>query len=434
MDESGLFIVISLTLSAIFSAVEIAFISANRLYIEVQSQKNTLTGRILAKFVRNSKSFISTILIGNTLSLVIYGIYMEGFLSPYVQSAMEGIFGEAVHGGSFDIIILVIQTILSTIVVLGIAEFLPKSISLAIPHSLLNVTAVLMNVIYILLKPIVYITVTTANFLLKHILKIKTEDDSPAFGITELSTYIKGIHQENTIESADIDVALFENVIAFNKEKVRDCMIPRLEIIAVNVGASREDLLSLFIQTGKSKILVYEETIDNIIGYVHPRDFIQNPSKSISEMMKEILIVPETTSAKQLMVSFSKWHKSIALVVDEYGGTSGIVTTEDILEEIVGEINDEHDAVNEIFTYDKSTNTYTIFARAEIEEINEKFDWKMPKGDYDTLGGFIIHLAEKIPTKGEIFENNNFKFEIIDMDGNRIEYVRLSLKNEKDTE
>ncbi|RUA35259.1 MAG: hemolysin [Bacteroidetes bacterium] len=422
MESSYLiYIIISLLFSAFFSGIEIAFVSSNKLHIELQSQQGIISGRILSKFLERPSSFIGTTLIGNTISLVVYGIYMAKMIEPFLIENLPLFFQN-------DVFILLAQTFVSTIFVLFIAEFTPKSIFLLNPNGLLSFFALPLWLIYYITYPIVFFIVSLSKLFIKYVLRLKYEEDKPVFGLTDLDHFVKNTvqldHQESKVE---LDKKIFNNALEFKTIKVRECMIPRTEVVAVDIEDTIEELKDAFNDSGHSKVLIYKDTIDDVIGYCHSLALFKKPS-TIKEILTPIIIVPETMPANELMIQFIQEHKSLALVVDEFGGTSGIVSLEDIIEEIFGEIQDEHD--DEDLVEEKiSADTFVFSARLEIDYINDKYFLNLPEGDYDTLGGFILSITENFPQLNEEVSSPPFRFVIESMEENRINLVKLIITN-----
>lgn len=417
-----IYIIISLLFSAFFSGIEIAFISSNKLHIELQSQQGIISGKILSKFLEKPSSFIGTTLIGNTISLVVYGIYMAKMIEPLLIANLPLFFQN-------DVFILLAQTFISTIFVLFIAEFTPKSIFLLNPNGLLSFFALPLWLIYYVTYPIVFFIVSLSKIFIKYVLRLKYEEDKPVFGLTDLDHFVKNTvqldHQESKVE---LDKKIFNNALEFKTIKVRECMIPRTEVVAVDIEDTIEELKDAFNDSGHSKVLIYKDTIDDVIGYCHSLALFKKPS-SIKEILTPIIIVPETMPANELMIQFIQEHKSLALVVDEFGGTSGIVSLEDIIEEIFGEIQDEHDD-EDLVEEQVSANTYIFSARLEIDYINDKYYLNLPEGDYDTLGGFILSITENFPQLKDEVSSPPFRFVIESMEENRINLVKLMTTNQ----
>lgn len=415
-------IITALIFSGIFSGVEIAFVSADKLYIELKSKQGVGSARILSTFMNNSSRFIATTLVGNTIALVIYGIYMAKLLEPVIASYLP-------HNISSDILVPLIQTILATIIVLITAEFTPKSLFLLNPNRMLKFFAPLLKLIYWILFPLVWVMINVSKFIIEKILRLEYSEDKPVFGLIDLNNYIKNVLNSATHENeVDVNAKIFTNALEFKTVRVRECMIPRTEIAAVEVNDSIEDLKSAFVESGHSKILVYRESIDDIIGYCHSLKLFTKPD-SIRKILTPITIVPETMMANELMIQLLTEHRSIALVVDEFGGTSGIVSMEDIIEEIFGEIKDEHDA-EDLVEQQIDNQTYLLSARHEIDYLNDTYQWNIPEGDYDTLGGYILSETENIPDVNQIIDLEAFTFKIVSKEDTRIETVKIFIKSE----
>lgn len=420
MDDPSPYLIIflCLLLSAFFSGMEIAFVSADKLHIEVSRKKGSFIGRILAIFSSNQSQFLATMLVGNNIALVLYGIIMAGLLEPMIIAVLPEVV-------TTDVSVLIVQSVISTSIVLLTAEFLPKSIFIINPDFSLRFFAIPMVLIYILMFPLVFLVVKlSALFIL--MFGYKVSDEKPVFGLTDLNNYIKNnILNIQDKEEVEIDAKIFHNAIEFKKVRVRECMIPRTEIIAVDVTDSIQELKEAFIKSGHSKIIVYKESIDDVIGYCNSLELFKKP-EDIKSILTPILIVPETVLANELLIQFITERKSIALVVDEYGGTSGIVSMEDVIEEIFGEIRDEHD--DEYLTEQKIDDYNYIFsARHEIDYLNEKYHLNIPEAEYDTLGGFIFEYHEDIPQVNDVIEIPGFIITIITMEENRIDNVKLTL-------
>ncbi|MBR9997498.1 MAG: HlyC/CorC family transporter [Cyclobacteriaceae bacterium] len=417
-------ILISLIFSAFFSGIEIAFISSDKLRIEIDKDKGRFSAKLLSRFTKNPSQFIGTFLIGNTLALVVYGIFMANILEPLIVKHLPEVLNN-------QMIVFILQTILATLIVLMTAEFLPKSIFLINPNQMLNIMALPIWIIYILLYPVVFVIVNFSKFIIRYVLRLKFKEDQPVFGLTDLNNFIQSkIIEDKTEKIFDVDTRIFNNALEFKTVKVRECMIPRPEIIAVDIDDSIETLKKEFIESGLSKILIYRETIDDIIGYCYSLELFKKP-KDLSSILTPIIIVPETMPANALLVQFITERKSLALVVDEFGGTSGIVTMEDIIEEIFGEIEDEHDE-QDLVEQMLDDHNYLISARLEIDYLNEKYGWDLPEGDYDTIGGFIISIIEDIPSLNQDIIIRPYKFHIVSLAENRINLVKLTILEENE--
>jgi CBS domain containing-hemolysin-like protein len=422
MDYNNIPIVlVSLLFSAIFSGVEIAFVSSDKLYIELLGQQGTLAGKILSRFSKKPAHFIATTLVGNTVALVIYGIFMATILEPMLHNALP----EALNNSGF---ILLAQTLGATLVVLITAEFTPKSLFLLNPHRMLKIFALPMQLIYWLMQPVVFVVVTLSKIMIVKVLRLEYSEDDPVFGLTDLNNYLHRLQENPAEDQIEVDTKIFNNALEFKTVRVRECMIPRTEIVAVDIEDGLEELKKAFIDSGHSKILIYKETIDDIIGYCSSQELFKKP-KSITDILSPIIIVPETLLANELMIQFINERKSLALVVDEFGGTSGIVSIEDLIEEIFGEIQDEHDD-EDLVEQKLLDNTYLLSARHEIDYLNDKYLWNIPEGDYDTLGGYILSVHEDIPNLNQIIEIPPFTFTITSIQETRIDVVRMSIQHD----
>jgi CBS domain containing-hemolysin-like protein len=412
-------ILVCLVFSAFFSGTEIAFVSASKLQIELQNQQGKLAGRILSFFTQKPSRLINTALVGNTIALVIYGIFMASVLEPWIASWLP----DNLNNQS---LVVILQTILSTIIVLFTAEFTPKSIFLLNPNNLLNLLAIPMIVIFTIMFPVVWLIEQMSRFIILIVLRQPYSEDRQVFGLTDLSNYIKQNTRDDIKKSkVELDTKIFNNALEFKTVRVRECMIPRTEISAVDIEDGIEDIKEEFIESGHSKILVYRDSIDDVIGYCHVLDLFKKP-KDIESMLTPIIIVPETMLANELMIQFIQERKSLALVVDEFGGTSGIVSLEDVIEEIFGEIQDEHDEDEDWVEQKVEENKYILSARHEIDYLNDKYQWDIPEGDYDTLGGFILSITESIPEVHDQIKHGPFEIKIVSMEDARIDNVLFS--------
>ena len=419
--NSWLIVVITLIFSAFFSGMEIAFSSSNKLKIELDKGKGIFSARILADFSKTPSRFIGALLLGNNISLVIYGIVMAKILEP----VLINLFPEDLLS---DSIILLIQTIVATLIILLVAEFIPKMLFRINPNSLLSFLAIPVYIIYYVLYPVILVFIGFSEFLLKSFFKIRFTNENQAFSPIDLDNYLKeSSHYSKHEKDINQEIQMFQNVIDFGKVKLRECLIPRTEIIALDENDTVEVAKKLFIDNGLSKILVFKESIDNIIGYIHSYDMFKNPT-NISSILKQIIIVPETMLANDVLGMFIKQSKSIALVVDEFGGTSGMVTMEDIIEEIFGEIIDEHDIADLI---EKKINEkeFILSARLEIDYLNEKYNFELPESDdYETLAGLIIHYYKSIPEQNYEIIIKNFTIKILQASHVKIEKVNLKVR------
>jgi len=415
MDPSSLVIIlIALAGSAFFSGMEIAFVTANRLKIELDNQKGSIPGRILSNFVKNDSRFIATMLLGNNIALVVYGIWMAQLMEPWVSGLV----------GGNEALILTIQTILSTLLILVTAEFLPKATFQINPNRVLQFLSIPLVIIYVLLFPLTLFTMMLSNGVLK-LFNMDNDNSKTAFSKIDLDDYVRDLN-ERMEEQGELDneMQILQNALGFSNIKARDCMIPRTDIVAYDIETTVEEIKEKFIDTGLSKILIYRDTIDNIIGYVHSFELFKKP-KRIKEVLIPIAFVPEAIPAKDLLELFAKQHGNIAIVVDEFGGTSGLVTIEDVVEEIFGEIEDEHDS-DELLEQKIDPLTYLFSARQDIDYLNEEYDLELEEStEYDTLGGLILHHLESIPEEGTILELEDYSMRIEEVSDRRIEIIRV---------
>lgn len=420
--DTTLVIILSILVSAFFSGIEIAFISANKLLIELKSKQGSYAARILSPFINNPSRFISTTLVGNNIGLVIYGIYMAAFLDPYIQYYIP-------FTAESTSLLMLVQTLVSTMLVLVTAEFIPKVLFRINPDIILRVLAFPFLVAYYLFWPLVHFISWLAKIILHGIFKVKFNESIIVFSKVDLDQYITE-SVEDLDEDADVDTEIFKNALDFSNVRLRDCMTPRTELVSIDIDSATEELYAKFIETGLSKILVHQGTVDHIIGYVHQKDLFKKPH-SVRSILLPIEIAPEAMPANELLDVFTKTHKSIALVVDELGVTAGIVTIEDIMEEIFGEIEDEHD-VEQLTEIALANNEYLFNARLEIDYLNNKYDLNIPEGEYNTLGGFVFARHENIPAKGEHIIIDEFEFTIISVSNNRINEVKLKVNPENE--
>lgn len=409
-----IFLILFLVLSAFFSGMEMAFISSSKLRIELSKNQGAASGKVLSYFLKHPSRFIGTYLIGNNIALVLFSFFLGKLLSPlwsYVLFDNEGIK-------------LLFETVVGTIIILIFGEFLPKLIFRLKADKLLHSLAIP----FMFFHSILYLLVLFVNFITKLMMKlvgVQIKENEPVFSHVDLEHYIKEtMHQS---EDDNVDTELLGNVLDLREVRVRGCMIPRPEIIAIEVNESIDKLKEIFIDSGYSKILIYRNDIDQILGYVHHFDLHKNP-KNIVNIIKSIPIVPETMFAQKLLGEFKSNGRSIALVVDEYGGTAGIVTFEDILEEIFGEIQDEHDD-EELIDQQLAKNEFLLSGRLEIDYINENYGLTLPEeDDYETLSGYIIHLTERIPEMNASIHTEDYEMVILNVSNTKVETVKLIRK------
>lgn len=412
-------LIVALLLSAFFSGVEIAFMAANRIQIELSEKNGMLSGRILSHLLQHPARLMGTALIGNTLALVLYGFAIAGILNTLLNIYLPA-------GLQLNFLILVVQIIIASVIVLLTAEFLPRSIFVINPNRMLQALSVLILVFYYILYPIVFLIVGLSKWMAEKVFKIEFSEEKPMFGFTDLNAYIKNrLYHPEKDDTPEVDPQIFHNALEFKTVKVRECMVPRTEIEAIDVTDTVENLRQAFVDTGHSKILVYQDTVDNIIGYCHQLGMFKQP-KSISDIMSPVSMVPESMMASELFVRFVAEHRSVAVVVDEFGGTAGIVTVEDVIEEIFGEIEDEYDTegalLEQVFP---GKGLYLFNARHEVDYLNEKYELDLPEGDYETLGGYIFSVIGEIPVPGDVVQVPGYTITILSMDENRINAVKL---------
>lgn len=424
MDEDPaiylILIIISLAFSAFFSGIEIAFISANRLKIELDKNQGGIRANILANFAKNPSDFIGTMLLGNNVAIVIYGMLMAMVLEPIIGRYTDN-----------AILILLTQTILSTLLVLIFAEFLPKTIFRINPNRIISFFAIPLKVLTFILSPLTFITVGLANLILRiFIKKEELEGEIIAFEKTDLDSYLEeSLNKVENNEELDHEVKIFHNALNFSDVIARDCMVPRNEIIAFELEDDINDLLNKFIETGLSKILIYRDSIDNIIGYIHSYEMFKSP-ENIKSALLPVSIVPESITANNILEELIQKNRSIAIVVDEYGGTAGMITMEDVIEEIFGEIIDEHD-LGDISHQQLTADKFEFSGRTEIDFINDNYPLKIPENEeYETLAGYIIQKIAEIPLKGDVISIDGFEITILEVSQARIEYVSLERKKE----
>lgn len=418
--DPWIIIIISIIFSAFFSGMEIAFITANKLKMEVDKKSGGLSARILSRFSQSESSFISTMLVGNNVALVIYGIAIAILLEGVLKNTLP-------LSWHHDSLIMVFQTIISSLIILIFAEFLPKTLFRINPNQILKVFALPVYVIYYLLYPLIFITLGLSQWILKSLFKLELSDRPRVFDTVDIDNYIREFSQGHDKDSdTSLEMQMFRNAIEFPEIKLRESMIPRTEIVAVEDTESLEVIRARFTETGISKILIYKESIDNITGYVHVFDFFKNP-QNINSILRPIMLVPETMHINKLLRHFIQQRKSIAVVVDEFGGTAGLITIEDIMEEIFGEIDDEYDTDN-LVEKPLGDQEYLFSARLEIDYLNEEYDLGLPESEeYETLGGLIVNYHESIPQKEEEIIIRNFHFRIVEVSETRIEQVHVKV-------
>ncbi|WP_242117623.1 hemolysin family protein [Aestuariivivens sediminicola] len=418
-------IIVSLMLSAFFSGMEIAYVSSNKIHIEIEKKQEGLLATILGKITAKPSKFIATMLIGNNIALVVYGLFMGDMLVAWFQSFLPT--ESDVLNYMITDLSLLSQTIISTIIILITAEFLPKVFFQVYANTLIKALAIPAYLFYVLFNFISDFVIWISDTVLKTFFKTEGDQIQLAFTKVELGNYISE-QMESVEEHDDIDseIQIFQNALEFSEVKAREVMVPRTEIIAVEINESIKALNTLFTETGCTKILVYKETIDDILGYVHSFELFKKP-KTIKSVMVPVEFVPETVLIKDVLGVLTKKHKSIAVVIDEYGGTSGIMTVEDIVEELFGEIEDEHDTA--VLIEERiDDQTFKFSARMEVDQINETYKLNLPESEnYETLGGLIVNHTEEIPQRDEVVSIDAFQFTILEVSHTKIDLVELKV-------
>lgn len=423
MDTTGIFLLTAMIFSAFFSGMEIAFISSSKLRFEVDKSSQSLSGKLMSVFYNNPNNYISTMLVGNNIALVVYGIMMSrvihGFLGHYITDSLA----------DPPAWILLADTIISTLIILVVGEFIPKTIFKISPNATLRFFALPTFIIYCVLYPISKFTTACARGIMRLFgIKLNKENSSKAFTKMDLDYFIQSsIQQSDGVQNLDTEVKIFQNALDFSNLRIRDCMVHRTEIEAVSKEASSDELMRTFVETGFSKLIVYEKSIDNIIGYIHSSEMFKNAT-SWQEHICKMPFAPESMQAQRLMEQFLQQKKSLAVVVDEFGGTAGIISLEDIVEELFGEIEDEHDT-DEYIAKKNDEDTYILSARLEIERVNEMFGLNLPVSDnYQTIAGLILNHYKRFPKMHEIIQINHFRFKIMKVENSKIELITLKIE------
>ena len=412
-------IILCLILSAFFSGVEIAFVSSNKVFLGIEKLQDNLYGKILNKLTQKPSRFIAAMLVGNNIALVVYGFYAGNLIMNFMKA-------HDFHFSEFSN--LLIQTIVSTLIILLTAEFLPKVFFQIYANSILKYIALPAYIFYLIFYFFSTAIIWMSDVILRIFFKTDGDQEQLLFSKTELGNYIS--EQMSSVDESkhvDSEIQIFQNALEFSAVKCRDIMIPRTEIIAVEIHDSIQVLREVFIKTGYSKILIQQNSLDDVIGYVHSFELFKKP-KTVKSISIPVEFVPETMFIKDVLNLLTKKRKSVALVLDEYGGTSGMITVEDIIEELFGEIEDEHD-FDESLTEEKiDDTTYVFSARFDVEYLNEKYKLNIPESDsYTTLGGYIVYHTTEIPSKGDDFNVEHFHFSIQEATGNKIELVKLTI-------
>ncbi|RZJ76085.1 MAG: HlyC/CorC family transporter [Flavobacterium sp.] len=408
-------IIVSLFLSAFFSGMEIAYISSNKVYLGVEKKQTTLLSRILTRLTEKPEQFITSMLIGNSIALVVYGYHMGNAVMGWLGTSMSEYFS------------VILQIVISSLIILLTAEFLPKVFFQIYANTLIKFFAVPAYVFYYLFHWISKVIIIISDFILVKVLRTKGDRQRPFFSRGDLGHYIsEQMNGVNEQEEVDSEIQIFQNALEFSDLKARDVMTPRTEIAAVEINDSIEELRQLFIETGYSKIIVYQDTMDTIVGYIHSFELFKKP-QSIRSIMITIEYAPGTIYIKELLNILTRKRKSTAVVLDEYGGTSGIITVEDIIEELFGEIEDEHDDEEELTEKVLGNGVFLFSARLDVEHINEKYGVNIPETDsYATLGGFVMHNTKDIPQTGQKLQCGDFEIFIEQASNNKIELIKIT--------
>lgn len=409
-----------LFLSAFFSGSEMAFLASNKLLVEIGRQKHPRITSIIDIFNAKPSLLIATILIGNNVTMVIYGLVFSDTVGPVLGSYI-----------SSPMLVLLAQTIISTVIIIVTAEFLPKSLIQINPSAMLYIMAAPLFFFYIIFYPISVVMQKASAFIIKHVLRSSQEESTQSLlpGRVDFDNLVSMQAEKNPDDSeVGLEAKLMRNALDFSKIKVRDCYVPRTDMVAISINESVEHLHKKFVESGYSKVLVFNGSIDNIVGYVHVSEMFKG-AKSIRSMMSPIAVVPETMRANLLLKQFTSQHKSIAIVVDEFGGTSGLITLEDVLEEIFGEINDEHDD-DDLIDQKIDDDTYVFSGRMEVDDINDKYGLHLPTSDdYDTLAGLILSETQSIPQEGEIVDVDKFEFKVLQAGHATVDKIQMRLKD-----
>lgn len=428
MSVDVFIIIITLLLSAFFSGMEIAYVSSNKIHIEIEKKQEGTLAKVLTKLTAKPSKYIATMLIGNNIALVIYGFYMGDMLVDWFLTLMPTPYS-FVNAMLTDFSLLT-QTVISTLIILITSEFLPKVFSQIYANTLIKALAIPAYGFYLLFTLISDFVIWISDFVLKHLFKTEGDQIQIAFTKVELGNYIT--EQMESVEAhddVDSEIQIFQNALEFSEVKAREVMIPRTEITAIEINDSIKSLNALFIETGFTKILVYKDTMDDILGYVHSFELFKKP-KNIKAIMLPVEFVPETVLVKEVLNVLIKKRKSMAVVLDEYGGTAGIMTVEDIVEELFGEIEDEHDTVD-LIEEKNDDETYTFSARLDVDYLNETYKLNLPESEnYETLGGLIVNDTEEIPSQNEVVKIDNFEFTILEVSNTKIDLVALKILNE----
>ena len=419
MIQTDLIIIVCLILSAFFSGMEIAFVSSNRIYLEIEKSQQSFTSKVLKSITKKPSRFIATMLLGNNVALVLYGIFMG-------DRILQIFYPQTLLSGEASLLIVFYQTLISTAIILLTAEFLPKVFFQLYANTFIKIFSIPVAFFYALFYPITFLIIEFTDVILKQFFKTGSDKVQLSFSKVELGNYIdEQLESYNDKENLDSEIQIFQNALDFSEVKTREAMVPRAEVIAVEEKTSIQDIKALFISTGLSKIPVYKETIDHILGYVHAFEIIKKP-KTLINILLPVAYIPETMLVNDVLKLLTRQHKSIAVVIDEYGGTSGIVTVEDIVEELFGEIEDEFDTIAHL-EKQLSENSYSFSARLEVDYLNQKYDLDLPESEfYETLGGMIAYTTGEIPDKNAYIKIPPFTMKIEKVSATKLEQITLT--------
>ena len=419
MIQTDLIIIVCLILSAFFSGMEIAFVSSNRIYLEIEKSQQGFTSKVLKSITKKPSRFIATMLLGNNVALVLYGIFMG-------DRILQIFYPQTFLSGEASLLIVFYQTLISTAIILLTAEFLPKVFFQLYANTFIKIFSIPVAFFYALFYPITFLIIEFTDVILKQFFKTGSDKVQLSFSKVELGNYIdEQLESFNDKENLDSEIKIFQNALDFSEVKTREAMVPRAEVIAVEEKTSIEDIKALFISTGLSKIPVYKETIDHILGYVHAFEIIKKP-KTLINILLPVAYIPETMLVNDVLKLLTRQHKSIAVVIDEYGGTSGIVTVEDIVEELFGEIEDEFDTIAHL-EKQLTENSFSFSARLEVDYLNQKYDLDLPESEfYETLGGMIVYTTGEIPDKDTYIEIPPFTMKIEKVSATKLEQITLT--------
>ena len=419
MIQTDLIIIVCLILSAFFSGMEIAFVSSNRIYLEIEKSQQSFTSKVLKSITKKPSRFIATMLLGNNVALVLYGIFMG-------DRILQIFYPQTLLSGEASLLIVFYQTLISTAIILLTAEFLPKVFFQLYANTFIKIFSIPVAFFYALFYPITFLIIEFTDLILKQFFKTDSDKVQLSFSKVELGNYIdEQLESFNDKENLDSEIQIFQNALDFSEVKTREAMVPRAEVIAVEEKTSIQDIKALFISTGLSKIPVYKETIDHILGYVHAFEIIKKP-KTLINILLPVVYIPETMLVNDVLKLLTRQHKSIAVVIDEYGGTSGIVTVEDIVEELFGEIEDEFDTIAHL-EKQLSENSYSFSARLEVDYLNQKYDLDLPESEfYETLGGMIAYTTGEIPDKNAYIKIPPFTMKIEKVSATKLEQITLT--------